>query len=356
MDNSIKYLTTIVATAGLEDEKIPYKLPIRGIALHVGPNKNRWGVDPAFLRKIAEQLPGKTLRINHGTLVTDVIGKITNAAPNEDKVIFEAEIIGSDQLTTAIKEKIINGLLDSVSIQIEPTEIVCSVCGKQTRKNDIIVHNVRTHGEDAYEIVKDGEVKELSIVLDPAYDKTKLNIAASFNEAMDKYITVPPTTGETSPITAMGDIDVTASGENLRAVEQNGDTRGENMSAPEVPKVPAEQGQHPSFEQILSILKDISYKSEEIAKKMADFDARLKSLEEAEEARRQAAEAGRKAEEAEEANEAKEYEKDDANKMADTVADIEAALAKSQTLLGDKAGQGVPTWAQELAKAMKLFG
>lgn len=348
----LKYYAEFIPLSRLED-KIPYRLDIRGVALTTETNKNNWKVEEAALPEIAKQLVGKTLRINHSSNVSDVIGRIKKAEPQENKVIFEAEIVGSDPITSAIKEKIMNGLIDRVSIGLDAFEIYCSVCGKLTRKNDEMIHNPKEHG--GVEVVKKFDVKELSIVLDPAYEESKFSIAASFTAAMERYLAV------TLPGQMAG---VTNEPQPEKAGDKKECQEGERMSVVTTPD--SAQRESLSLQDLIKYLESIKVSADTLTTKFADIDARLKKLEEAEEARRkaeeaeearrkaeEAEEAKRKAEEAEEAAEAEEAEeaedkeKDDRRRL-----DAQSILAKSKTSNKTETA-GIPKWASEIVDSMK---
>lgn len=324
------------------ENTLPYKLNIRGVALTTGVNKNNWKIDQPALEDVARQLAGKTLRINHSSNVADVIGRITNAKPDGDKVIFEAEIVGSDPLTSAVKEKIINNLVNRVSIGLDAFEIYCSICGKPTRKGDEIIHNPTRCG--GVEVIKRFDVKELSIVLDPAYEESRFTIAASFTAAVDNFLTV------TSPETPVDVI-------NEPQPEKAGDEKpqkGDNMSVVTAPE--SGQRESLSLQDLIKYLESIKVSAEDIAKKFNDVDARLKKLEEAEEARRKtpgAEEAGSKAEEAETAESAEEtaLEPEDGEKNKRRL-DAQSILAKSRTSNRTETA-GIPKWASEIIDSMK---
>lgn len=349
----VQYLAVISPVQRITDDKIeiPYTVKIRGVAVDKSVNKNGWSVSDEFLSEIAKTLKNKSIRVNHGRTVTDIIGRVTSSNIDGDKVIFEAEILGSDPLSNAVKEKIMNGLIDSVSIGLDGEKIVCSVCGKQTRDGEKIIHNPAEHG--GHEIVYSGSVKELSIVAEPAYQNTKIQIAASFEEAIDELLKV------TQPIRAEV-TDVAEPPTRGRPAEEEKEEKGDKMA--EVPKTGEPEARAPSFDDVLGVLKKLSYSADEIAKKMADIDARLKSLEDAEEARRRAEEARRKSEEEarrkseEEARrkseeEVKEDEEDEDRKDK---AEVDASLEKSQTRLVASREGPIPEWAKQIAQSMGL--
>ncbi|MEM2921130.1 MAG: hypothetical protein QXF26_02295 [Candidatus Bathyarchaeia archaeon] len=329
------------------EDKLPYKLDIRGVALTTDVNKNNWKIDQSALSEVAKQLIGKTLRINHSSSVSDVIGRIKDSQVDGDKVVFEAEIIGSDHITSAVKEKIINNLINRVSIGLDAFEIYCSTCGKPTREGDKIIHDPSKHG--GVEIIKNFDVKELSIVLDPAYEESKFSIAASFTAAMEKLFTVTPPQTEA---------DVT----NEPQPEKAGDEKTQEGGRMSVVTAP-DSGQRDSLslQDLIKYLESIKVSAEDIARKFSDVDARLKKLEEAEEARRKADEAeearrraedveqaGRKADEAEEAKD-EEDEEEEVNKRK---MDAQSVLAMSRTT-AKTVDVGIPKWASEIIDSMR---
>jgi len=334
----VYYYATIVPLTRTTGE-IPYTIKIRGVAVDSSVNRNNWRVSEEFLNEIATTLMNKTLRINHGSSVTDVIGRIVKSEKQDSQVVFEAEIIGSDTLTNAVKEKIMNGLINSVSIGLDGEKIVCSVCGKQTRDGDKMIHDPRSHGVMGHEIIASGRVKELSLVADPAYDATKISIAASFEEAINNLLTVT-SAQESADVT-----NVVETSQEGRPTEEKSEEKGDRMA--EVPKPEPPVTKSPSLEDVINYLQNIGKATEDVAKKMAEIDARLKALEEAEEARRKAEEAEKKDEEEEKKEDAEEAEEAEEARKAD----MEASLSKSHTRLTASASAGVPLWAKELAKS-----
>jgi hypothetical protein len=357
---AVTFLAAIAPQTRIDEEspKIPYKIKIRGVAADTSVNKNNWRINERLLDRVVAELKGRTLRVNHGGSVTDVIGRVTDAVREGSKVVFDADIIGSDMITNAVKEKIMNGLLDSVSIGMDGFKVVCSMCGKITRRGDKILHNPEEeHNPPGYEDIIDGSVKELSIVLDPAYDATKINISASFVAALETYM-ASMTTAEKECV----DVDKEASnkkdaviplesgvtsdvgdGQDGRPTDKNA-AKGDNMSAV-VPNAEPSGSSAPSLDDFKRILQDAfkGYESE-LAKRLDGIEGRLKALEEArmkseeaEDARRKAEEA-KKAEEAEEAEEARrkaEEAKDkDEDEDKDEKDDYEAKLEKSTTVIG----------------------
>ena len=334
----ISFLASIAPLAKSEGDeiKIPYRLPIRGVAVDTSVNKNNWRVSEKLMQRIAEDLKRRNLRVNHGGSVTDVIGKITNATIEGEKIVFDGEIIGSDPITSAVKEKIINGLLDSVSIGMDGFKVICSVCGEPTRMHGkTLHHDPSEHEPPGHEVILDGEVKELSIVLDPAYEATKINIAASFVAAMDTYLTVTPrnegVTGEVGDGQKGRPADIKAEKE---------EEKGDKMSAVVPSAEPSGTSKGPSYEDILRVLQETFGKSDS---RIAELEARLKALEDAiaktmkkedEEKKEEMEEAVEEAVEAEEVMEAREKK-----------------LAKSATKM--VASEGKPSWVAELEEAIK---
>jgi hypothetical protein len=349
----VKFFAKIAPTARLDTEKpeIPYSLKIRGVAVDTTVNKNNWRVNEKLLDKVAQSLIGKTLRVNHGDRVSDVIGKIDNAMKEGNKVVFEGSIIGSDMITTSVKEKIMLGLLDSVSIGMEGFKVVCSVCGKETRRGGEIIHDVFRHEPPGYEDIIDGDVKELSVVLDPAYEATKINISASFMAAIENmFESGKVISAENAEVTGEVGVKQDVCPTDMKAA------RGDNMSTV-VPQTEPSGGSAPSMDDIKRVLQDAFKGFEsEFAKKMAEIESRLKALEEARKTAEEAKEDKKDVEEkkAEEAKDKSEDEEEMDSEEAEE-AEVEAMFKKSNTLVG-KPKKGYYGWDDviaELDAAMK---
>jgi hypothetical protein len=344
----VKFFAKIAPTTRLDAEKpeIPYSLKIRGVAVDTTVNKNNWRVNEKLLDKVAQSLIGKTLRVNHGDKVSDVVGRIENAMREGNKVIFEGNIIGSDMITTSVKEKIMLGLLDSVSIGMEGFKVICSVCGKETRRGGEIIHDVSLHEPPGYEDIIDGDVKELSVVLDPAYEATKINISASFIAALENML-------ESGKVISAENAEVTGEvgvEQYVRPTDKNAAKEGDKMSAT-VPTAEPSGGSAPSMDEFKRVLQDAFKGFEsEISKKMAELESRLKALEEAKKMEKEAEEAKKKTEDEmkKNAEEAKDKGEDE-EAEEDAEAEVEASLQKSSTLVG-KPKKGFYGWDEVIAE------
>ncbi len=314
---SVNFLASITPLTRLTEEeiKIPYRLRIRGVAVDSSVNRNNWKISNTLLEKIVEDLKKTTIRVNHGDSVTDVIGRILEASLEGDKVVFEGEIIGSDPTTAAVKEKIMNGLLDSVSIGMDGFKVVCSICGKETRAGNSKIHDPAEHDTPGHEIILDGAVRELSVVLDPAYKNTKINISNSFASAMEAFLgpVTPPKEGVTYEV---GD------DQEGRPADKT-EERGDNMAAV-IPTAEPSEAKAPTLEEITKIIQDAFGKMDS---RFAEIENKLKNLE-AELAKR---------------------DKED-EEMESEITTAEAKLAKSTTYVGSAPSAD---WVAELEAAIK---
>jgi hypothetical protein len=108
-----------------------------------------------------------------------VVGKVIRGEHQDDKVLFGAEL-GEESLI----RKILRGYLTHVSVQVDSEQVVCSKCGKPTRKEGLLIHLC----PGAWEIVKQPKVRELSIVATPAYEGTVFS-PVGFAAALDGSLT-----------------------------------------------------------------------------------------------------------------------------------------------------------------------
>lgn len=154
------------------------RLAISGIAIDDTVNANEWALSKDEMPNVAEQLKGKQLTINHDTNVESVVGKITDAKANDKSVEFTAEIISENG---NVLIPIISSLVDSVSIEAD-AESACSVCGK------IYISGLKPcKCSEDHQVIKNVKVERLSIVANPAYEKTKF-IPVSFAAAIDEKL------------------------------------------------------------------------------------------------------------------------------------------------------------------------
>ena len=151
-------------------------LNIEGIAIDTSVNANKWAVPEDSLDFVAASLAGVQLRVDHAESVLMVVGRVSEAKRDGDRVLFRAEV-GEEKLI----EKILRNYVTHVSIQVDSDDVECSKCLKPTRKEGMLVHLC----PGAWEIVHNPTVRELSIVASPAYKDTAfvpVGFAAAMNE------------------------------------------------------------------------------------------------------------------------------------------------------------------------------
>lgn len=84
---------------------------IKGIAINAGKTRNDTIFVNEELQSSASSLIGKPLLKDHDNVIDSIVGKVTNAKFNQNKIEFEAQVI--DEMT---KQKISQGLINSVSV------------------------------------------------------------------------------------------------------------------------------------------------------------------------------------------------------------------------------------------------
>jgi len=153
----------------------PTSLVIKGTLIDSSVNKNGWAISEEDLPKLASQVKGVQLRIDHGTSVRDIVGGCNFGMfdPVSKNVMFEAEIDDPAMITLVKK-----GRVKYVSIGAT-ARTICSECGKQNRP----IKTCKCEG--AHSIVKDFMLKEVSLVTDPAYDKSEFS-PVSFAASVEK--------------------------------------------------------------------------------------------------------------------------------------------------------------------------
>ncbi len=155
-------------------------LKIRGILLDDSVNLNGWQIQAEDFHIVAADALEKQIRVDHADLVQKVVGKITktevhkphgfrykwDAANRNSHVMFEGLLYIADN---NILVPLIYKLVNSVSLSADADVITCSKCGKRTRP-------VRKCDCDGHEILRDAKVKEVSLVVSPAYQNTHFSI------------------------------------------------------------------------------------------------------------------------------------------------------------------------------------
>ncbi len=136
---------------------------IEGVAVDTSVNANKWQVPLEDLDALSESLVGAQLRVDHAESALMVVGRVSEAKRDSDRVLFRAEV-GEERLI----EKILRGYVTHVSIQLDSEDVECSKCKRPTRKEGMLVHLC----PGAWEIIHKPKVRELSIVASPAYKDT----------------------------------------------------------------------------------------------------------------------------------------------------------------------------------------
>ena len=169
-------------TASLDD--IRQTITIEGQAIDTSVNENNWQVPSEDIDFFAQTLKNAQLRINHGTNVEDVKGKVKATKRIGNSVWFSAEVSGDPVLLTQIEKQYLN----MVSPKVVSDEIVCSKCGIKTRNENLgMVHLC----SGANEIVHKPYCVELSIVAVGAYKNNIFKpkgFAAAMNEAQHQAL------------------------------------------------------------------------------------------------------------------------------------------------------------------------
>jgi len=149
--------------------KLPPRLEIVGIAVDDSMNANKWKVPVEDLDEVAEKLKGCQVRKNHSDRVEDIIGTVTNAWREDNKVFYEAEIADED-----IIKKLILGYIKYSSIQVYSDDVYCANClGKSKNEMEAKITEIdkpcpRCGGTEL--VIRHPQPIEISIVSLPAYE------------------------------------------------------------------------------------------------------------------------------------------------------------------------------------------
>jgi len=157
-----KWTAEFTADKPIEGDLGP-SLLIRGTFIDTSTNKNKWAVDPSELESISQQIAGSQLRIDHGGSVRDIVGGFTKGilVKESNRIDFEAEVDDPDVIRKVLKKRV-----NFVSPGLT-ADAFCSECGKPTRPFR------ECSCKDSYEIIKNCQVKEGSIISSPAFKSTK---------------------------------------------------------------------------------------------------------------------------------------------------------------------------------------
>lgn len=125
-------------------------------------NANSWGIHPSDWDNVMRQLNSGqvSLRVNHGDLVEDIVGKVNSARRIGNAVFVTTEILDAD-----VFRKLEAGYLkgSGFSIRGRANTQLCARCGKVMTEG-----KCEEHGKCA-SYVKNLKVSEISLVLKPAY-------------------------------------------------------------------------------------------------------------------------------------------------------------------------------------------
>jgi len=174
----LRYFVAFQAAEGV-DAQLALKeklLNIEGVAIDASVNSNKWQIPSEDLDFVAAGLLGAQLRVDHAESALMVVGRVSSANRDGSRVMFRAEV-GEEHLI----EKILRNYVNHVSIQVDSDIVECSKCGKPTRKEGMLVHLC----PEAWEIIHNPKVRELSIVASPAYKDTEF-VPVGFAAAMDR--------------------------------------------------------------------------------------------------------------------------------------------------------------------------
>ena len=169
----LRYFVPFKAQEGVSAEyALKEKLVnIEGVAIDTSINANKWQIPDEDLDFFVQSLQSAQLRVDHAESALMVVGKLTEAKRDGNRVLFRAEV-GEEKLI----EKILRNYVNHVSAQVDSDDVECSKCKKPTRKEGMLVHLC----PGAWEIVHKPKVRELSIVASPAYTNTQFEPVGFF--------------------------------------------------------------------------------------------------------------------------------------------------------------------------------
>jgi hypothetical protein len=169
----LRYFVPFKAQEGVSAEyALKEKLiNIEGVAIDTSVNANKWQVPSEDLDFVVQSLVGAQLRVDHAESALMVVGKVSEAKREGDRILFRAEV-GEEKLI----EKILRNYVTHVSVQVDSEDVECSKCKRPTRKEGMLIHLC----PGAWEIVHKPVVRELSIVASPAYKTTEFQPVGFF--------------------------------------------------------------------------------------------------------------------------------------------------------------------------------
>ena len=145
---------------------------------------NNFALEPDELEKLAKQVEGARLMLDHSKSARDVIGGFRKGVYDKEKnrVLFEAEVDDP-----AIQRSIMKGRLKYVSIG-GSADVFCSVCNKSTKP----IRACKCKG--SHDVVRNSKFKEGSIITEPAYSTSKfepVSFIASITSALAENQVMP---------------------------------------------------------------------------------------------------------------------------------------------------------------------
>ena len=171
--------------AGLAEgsKEVDGSLLISGELVNAEVCANNFALDADELPKLAAQVKNITLRLDHSKAVRDIIGGLRLGTYDNEKkrVMFEAEVDDP-----AIQKAIMKGRLKYVSIGAS-ADAFCSKCSQPSRPR-------LCKCKGAHDIIKNIQLKEASIVSEPAYKSSSFSpqgFIASITSALAEEIVTP---------------------------------------------------------------------------------------------------------------------------------------------------------------------
>jgi len=156
------------------------RLPIKAVLVDTTVNRNKWRVPEEEIDNIINQVrAGIPIKLNHSKdEVRDIVGKFDGAEKDKDGDI--TQVISSGFLNDrAIAKKVWDGTARKVSIDGLARKHLCRECNAS-----MLGRKVCKCGNDEKDVTE-WDVKEGSIVDEPAYENTEI-LPFQFSAALDK--------------------------------------------------------------------------------------------------------------------------------------------------------------------------
>jgi ssDNA-binding Zn-finger/Zn-ribbon topoisomerase 1 len=179
--------------------KLPQRLMICGMAIDGSMNENKWLVPETELDKVAKGLENAVIKANHSDDVHDVIGKITRAWRENDKVFYEGEIADEDLI-----KKVLLGYIKYDSIELGSNDVYCLFCIKNKKvkaEEEAKLVNVDApcpRCGRAELMIKNPTVLGLGIVTIPAYPNAEF-APIGFKASLNQRLSNIPQTSQPQP-------------------------------------------------------------------------------------------------------------------------------------------------------------